>query len=135
MLVEQLMRDDAKDVVRSIITAAKQGDMIAARIITDRLAPLPKGRFLHIDVPKIEQPRDALPMVAGVLDAMAKGELTPHEARDIAGVVEVYLKVLEMVGLASEVADLKATMAAALQAQSQAQLQPSDAAAPKQAAE
>jgi hypothetical protein len=43
---------------------------------------------------------------------VAKGELTPHEASDLSSVVQTYLKVLEMVGLAAEVAALKETVAA-----------------------
>jgi polyhydroxyalkanoate synthesis regulator phasin len=111
-LVEKLMRDDAKDVVESVINAAKSGDMVAAKVVVDRLAPAPRGRFLQINVPKIEKPADALPLMAGVLDTMAKGELTPHEASDLSNTVMVYLKVLEMVGLAADVAALKETVAA-----------------------
>jgi hypothetical protein len=33
LLAEQLMEDDAEDVVRAVITAAKGGDMIAAKLI------------------------------------------------------------------------------------------------------
>jgi hypothetical protein len=113
-LVEKLMRNDAKYVVESVINAAKSGDMVAAKVVVDRLAPAPRGRFLQINVPKIEKPADALPLMAGVLDTMAKGELTPHEASDLSSVVQTYLKVLEMVGLAAEVAALK-EMVAALQ--------------------
>ena len=85
--------------------------MVAAKVVVDRLAPAPRGRFLQINVPKIEKPADALPLMAGVLDTMAKGELTPHEASDLSSVVQTYLKVLEMVGLAAEVAALKETVA------------------------
>ena len=111
-LVEKLMRNEAKDVVESVINAAKSGDMVAAKVVVDRLAPAPRGRFLQINVPKIEKPADALPLMAGVLDTMAKGELTPHEASDLSAVVQTYLKVLELVGLAAEVAALKETVAA-----------------------
>jgi hypothetical protein len=55
-LVEKLMRDDAKDVVELVINAAKSGDMVAAKVVVDRLAPAPRRRFLQINVPKIEKP-------------------------------------------------------------------------------
>lgn len=111
-LVEGIMREGGESVARAIVVAARGGDMTAAKVVIDRLAPAPRGRFLQINVPKIEMPADALPLMAGVLDTMAKGELTPHEASDLSSVVQTYLKVLEMVGLAAEVAALKETVAA-----------------------
>jgi hypothetical protein len=98
-LVEGIMREGGESVARAIVVAARGGDMTAAKVVIDRLAPAPRGRFLQINVPKIEMPADALPLMAGVLDTMAKGELTPHEASDLSSVVQTYLKVLEMVGL------------------------------------
>jgi hypothetical protein len=110
-LVEGIMREGGESVARAIVVAAQGGDMTAAKVVIDRLAPAPRGRFLQIIAPKIEKPADALPLMAGVLDTMAKGELTPHEASDLSNVVQTYLKVLEMVGLAADVAALKETVA------------------------
>ena len=38
-MAEKLMENDATDVVNAVITAAKQGDMVAARLILERIAP------------------------------------------------------------------------------------------------
>jgi hypothetical protein len=112
VLVEGILREGGESVASAIVAAAQGGDMTAAKIVIDRLAPAPRGRFLQINVPKIEKPADALPLMAGVLDTMAKGELTPHEASDLSNVVQTYLKVLEIVGLAADVTALKETVAA-----------------------
>ena len=69
---------------------------------------------MQINVPKIEKPADAPPLMAGVLDTMAKGELTPHEASDLSNVVQTYLKVPEMVGLAADVSLSMTTLAAVM---------------------
>jgi hypothetical protein len=76
-LVEGIMREGGESVARAIVVAAQGGYMTAAKVVIDRLAPAPRGRFLQIIAPKIEKPADALPLMA-VLDTMAKGT---HAAR------------------------------------------------------
>ena len=44
MLAEKLMQDDARDIVRVVLEAAKGGDMTAARLILERIFPVRKGR-------------------------------------------------------------------------------------------
>ena len=43
LLAEKLMADDTEAVMRAVIDAAKGGDMTAARLILDRIAPARKG--------------------------------------------------------------------------------------------
>lgn len=51
VLAEQLMADDAENVVRAVVKAAKRGDMAAARIVLDRIVPPRKGRPVKFTVP------------------------------------------------------------------------------------
>jgi hypothetical protein len=53
----KLMQDDAENIVNAVLTAARKGDMTAAKIIFDRLVPL--RRAVSFDLPKIERPADA----------------------------------------------------------------------------
>jgi hypothetical protein len=43
-LAEKLMAGDAEAVVNAVVTAAKGGDMTAARLVLDRIAPPCRGR-------------------------------------------------------------------------------------------
>src|SRR4029077_15792763 len=54
MLAEKLMEDDAEDIVRDVVNAAKAGDPTAMRLCIERLAPLRKGRPITFDLPDIE---------------------------------------------------------------------------------
>src|SRR5919202_930055 len=54
VLAEALMAESAEDVIRAVITAAKGGDMTAARIVMDRLAPIRRGRPVAFDLPEVE---------------------------------------------------------------------------------
>ncbi|HLN49346.1 MAG TPA: DUF5681 domain-containing protein [Steroidobacteraceae bacterium] len=40
LMAEKLMQDDAEEVIRAVIEKAKQGDMTAARLIIERIAPV-----------------------------------------------------------------------------------------------
>jgi len=43
------MQDDAKDIVRAVLEAAKGGDMTAARLIMERIFPVRKGRPIYLE--------------------------------------------------------------------------------------
>ena len=52
-MTEKLMAGDAEAVVRAVIDAAKGGDMTAARLVLDRIAPPCRGRPVRLDLPPI----------------------------------------------------------------------------------
>src|SRR5262245_56236506 len=58
MLAEKLMQDDTEAVVRAVVEAAKGGDMVAARLILDRIAPARKGCPISFSLPTIETAAD-----------------------------------------------------------------------------
>ena len=47
-LAEKLMANDAEDVVKAVVAAAKGGDMTAARLVLDRIAPPCRGRPVRL---------------------------------------------------------------------------------------
>jgi hypothetical protein len=80
VLAEQLMADDAEGIVRMVIEAAKAGDMTAARLILDRIAPARKGCPVSFPLPTIETTADVKKALSAVAASMASGELTPEKA-------------------------------------------------------
>jgi len=99
LLCEKLMRDDAKEIVQAVVTAAKAGDMVAAKIVLDRISPARKGRPIHFELPEARTAEDISVALAAVVGAMANGKLTPDEAAMVASVLEVRRKSLETVEL------------------------------------
>jgi len=95
MLAEKLLRDDAKDVVQAVLEAAKGGDMTAARLILERIAPVRKGRPVLLDLPVVQTAADIAAAMAALTMAMASGDLTPDEAATVASVFEMRRKTLE----------------------------------------
>jgi hypothetical protein len=95
LLAEKLMQADAATIVQAVLDSAKGGDMTAARIILDRIAPARRDNLVSFELPKIETAGDAAKASASVLKAVADGELTPVEAEAVAKIVETHLRALE----------------------------------------
>jgi hypothetical protein len=78
LMAERLMQEDAGKIVNAVITAAINGDMMAAKIILDRIAPVRRSNSFAL--PAIECREDKLPARTAILEAVANGLLTPSEA-------------------------------------------------------
>ena len=80
ILAEQLLASDVDGVVRSVVKAAKRGNMVAAKIVLDRLAPPRRSRPIHFDLPPIVDTAGRLAAFAALTSGVADGTLTPDEA-------------------------------------------------------
>ena len=108
VLMEKMLADDGEAVVKAVIEAARGGDMTAARMIVDRILPVPKGRHVSVDLPEMKSAAD-LPKAHGtILEAVAEGELTPDEASTLAGIGELRRKAIETSELEQRIAALEA---------------------------
>lgn len=96
ILAEELMRGDAEHVVRAVIDAAKKGDMVAAKIILDRVCPVRKGAPVMLDLPEPGTPADLPSAVAAVTRAVADGTLSPDEAASVVSVLEAQRRAIEL---------------------------------------
>lgn len=95
ILAEKLMSDDAEAIVKKVVDAAKAGDLTAARLVLDRIAPARRDNPVRFDMPAIESPADAAKASAAILAAVAAGDLTPSEADQISKVVDAFVRALE----------------------------------------
>ena len=95
VLAEKLMADDTEAVVRAVVEAAKGGDMTAARLILDRIAPPRKGSPVSFKLPIIKTAADVTKALSAVAASMASGDLTPEEANGVANVIEAKRKAVE----------------------------------------
>jgi hypothetical protein len=88
VLLERIDAADIEAVLNAVVTRAKAGDVQAAKLLLDRLAPLPKGRPVTFPMPVDMAAASPADLLAHVLRAVAQGRLTPGEAGDVAAVVE-----------------------------------------------
>jgi hypothetical protein len=78
-----------------LLTAAKRGDMTAARLVLERISPVRRGRPVHLDLPAVRTASDVAEAMSVLTRAIASGELTPDEAATVAAVFELRRKALE----------------------------------------
>ena len=106
-LVQRMMSGDAEAVVNAVVTAAKGGDMTAARLVLDRIAPPCRGRPVRLDLPPIVGAADLVKALAAVADAMARGVISAEEAQATAGVLDHQRKAVETLDLERRIAALE----------------------------
>ncbi len=95
LLAEKLMSEDAEAVVKVVVEAAKAGDLTAAKIVLDRIAPPRKDLPVAFDLPAISTAADASAAMGSIIAAVASGELTPTEAGEVAKLLDAFTRTLE----------------------------------------
>lgn len=107
IIAEQLIDEEGEAVVRSVIDAAKGGDMTAARIVVERLIPPRKDRPISFSAPQISDAASVTEAMGKLLASVAEGEITPMEAASVGKLVEAYVKSLETRDLEERIAILE----------------------------
>jgi Family of unknown function (DUF5681) len=87
ILAERLLLDDVEKIVNAVLTAARNGDMTAAKIILDRIAPVSR-RSRAFALPAVTCEADKAKAHEAVLDAVANGDLMPGEIRDVCRLID-----------------------------------------------
>jgi len=104
--LETLLDQNMADVVEAMIVAAKAGDAAAGRLVISlRRAPA-RDRALALQLPAIGSPADATKVATAIAQEMARGKVTPIEARDALDVLERLVRV----GQAAELEERLATL-------------------------
>ncbi len=96
----------AEEVLRTVVEAARGGDLRAAELLLRRLWPERKGRPVEVELPPVASAADLVPALAAVVAAMGRGELTPEEAQAISAVLESQRRAVETAELEARVAAL-----------------------------
>ena len=96
LLAERLMADDIEGIVNKVIKAAKAGNMVAARLILDRLWPVPRGQTIGSEtIPEVSTAADVLRAHGSVIRAVATGKLPTDAAVALSELFERQLKMIE----------------------------------------
>jgi hypothetical protein len=107
LIAQALLDGEAEALTRKVIDQALEGDTVCLRVCLERLVPPRKDAPVNISLPKVASACD-LPKATGVLlQAVAKGKLTPGEAHTLASILEAHRKTLEIADLESRIAALE----------------------------
>jgi hypothetical protein len=92
-----LLEGEAEALTRKAVERALGGDPIALRLCLDRLIPPRRGRKVQLaNVPPVRGTADLGPTMAAITTAATAGEITPGEAAELARVVEIYARAVEV---------------------------------------
>ena len=97
--LENLLAEDGEAIARKAIELAKAGEIAALRMCLDRLVPVRKDEPAVFDLPPLDTAADSVAAAAGIVAAVAAGDLTPSQGADLAAVIDVYVGALATKGL------------------------------------
>jgi hypothetical protein len=107
-MAEQLIEGQGKALAQAAVTMALAGDPTALKVCFDRLCPVRRGRPTPFRLPAIATLADLPKASAGLLEAVAAGELTTTEAGDLSKVLDAHLRALELTDIESRLRALEA---------------------------
>jgi hypothetical protein len=93
IMAEQLLDGQAGALIAKATEMALAGDTTALRLCVERIVPPRKDRPVNFALPKLESANDAAAAMAAIAEAVATGELTPLEAKDIVSIIASFAKV------------------------------------------
>jgi hypothetical protein len=109
--IQELLDGEGEAITRKAIDLAKGGDLVAIRLVLERLCPPVKSRTIEIDLPKVERPEDVLLAIDAVVQAAAGGDLSIEEAGAFVGLLEMKRRAFETLDLERRIAAIEATAA------------------------
>ena len=82
--------------------------MRAAEILLRRLWPEPKGRVINFDIPPVlDGAHDMVTKIQALIASVAAGELSPEEANQVASLLDLERKVIEVSSLEERIQSLE----------------------------
>ena len=107
LAVEALLDGEAEVITRKAVEAAKAGDMVAIRLVLDRVCPPRKTRPIYINLPAISGLSDIAVAQNEVLRATCSGELCLEDAQVLGGLIEARRRALETAELELRISELE----------------------------
>lgn len=97
--LRDLISDDQSEaILNTMIKAAMDGNLTAARYLLDRVAPASHSQSIMIDLPPIETVEAGAQAIDATLKAVGQGDITLNEAKEIIELIKDRIKLIETVG-------------------------------------
>ena len=95
LAIEAMMDGQAEAITQIVIAKALEGDMMAIRLVLDRIVPVRRKRPVFFELPPLKTADDAVEAVSSIVGGVANGELTATEANDLVRLVDGFVKAIE----------------------------------------
>jgi hypothetical protein len=117
IMADALSEEDAVAITRAVVSKAKKGDMVAARLVLDRLWPAPKGRPISFPMPPTNDAASVLAAHAALLQSIGTGSLTVDEALAVSQALSLHLKMIESTELEQRLTKVEEQLAGSSQSE------------------
>jgi hypothetical protein len=91
----ELLGGDLEAITQECIRQAKEGNLMAVKLVLDKLIPSAKELPLSLSLPKVEGAADLPAALYAVMAAVAQGNINPSEGQALTTMLEAYRKGLE----------------------------------------
>lgn len=107
IIAQHMIDGRGEALINRCIEMAEAGDPTAMRLIMERLVPPRRDRPVKIRLPEIRSSRDALEATSAITSAVAHGEITPSEAKQLSELIDTATRALEIHELVERVENLE----------------------------
>ncbi len=107
MMVLGLMEQGAEEIAKAVVAAARAGDLGAAKMVLERLAPPMKERPVSLALPDTSTAEGIAAAQNAILQAVAAGDLLPGEGTILTGIVEGRRRAMETLELEQRITKLE----------------------------
>ncbi len=109
VMLEKLLADDAKAIVKAVLVAAAGGDMAAARMVIERVLPAQRDRHVSLDLPDTGTAQGIEQAQGAIVKAVARGDMLPSEGAALSALVEARRRSIETNEFEARLIALEAT--------------------------
>jgi hypothetical protein len=106
-VVEALIDGQGEALGAKAVEKALDGDSPMLRALLSTLVAPRRERTVEFELPKIESAADARKASSAVISACAAGELSPHEATEIMGLISTHVRTIEVAELEARLTALE----------------------------
>ena len=97
--LRDLISDDQSEaILNTMIKAAMEGNLTAARYLLDRVAPASHSQSIMIALPPIETVEAGAKAIDATLKAVGQGDIPLNEAKEMIELIKDRIKLIETVG-------------------------------------
>jgi hypothetical protein len=100
----------ANALVSKAVDMALRGDAAALRLCIERILPARKESPLFFNLAAVRSAAGAESLMAAVIEAMARGDLTPSQAAQMARPIDVFVRTSIAAAIERDLADLRKTL-------------------------
>ena len=96
LAAEAMLDGESEALTRKAVALALEGDTVALRLCLERVIAPRRDRAVSFSLPPLVTVADAPKALAALVEGVASGALTAPEAADLAGLVEKFVRSVEL---------------------------------------